>query len=190
MPLPRFDRLPPDARAAILSAARAHFARDGRDGASLNRIIADARISKTSAYHYFDGKDDLFAAVTADAAGRALAALGPWVEVDSAPALWDQTAAGADRLAAHLREHPDDRAVLAAAPHDAGAHPWIDRLVDNGGRLGLLDPAVDPGLIAAVTAAVIGAVDTWALNRPADESVAGTLTLLLQRLWSPIRAAG
>jgi AcrR family transcriptional regulator len=181
VPLPRFDRLAPDARAAILAVARAHFARDGMDGASFNQIIAAAGISKTSAYHYFDGKGDLFAAVAADVAGRALAALGPWVDVDTGDALWEQVAAGTDRLAAHLREHPDDRAVLAAAPHHGGADPWISALVGNGLRLGLIDPAPDVELVTTATAAVIGAVDAWTLRR--GDAPTDALIVLLRRLW-------
>jgi TetR/AcrR family transcriptional regulator, regulator of autoinduction and epiphytic fitness len=185
MPLPRFERLAPDARAAILAVARTHFARDGKDAASFNRIIADSGISKTTAYHYFDGKDDLFAAVVADTAGRTLAALGDWADVAAADALMEQVADGARRLAAHLREHPDDRAVLAAAPAER-RNPWIERLVANGLRIGLIDPYPGAELTAAATAAVIGAVDDWALHRPGrlDESAAQVLTVLLKRLWN------
>lgn len=185
MPLPRFERLTPAARTAILSVARSHFARDGKDGASFNQIIADAGISKTSAYHYFDGKEDLFAAVAAEAADRAMAVLGEWIEVDEPMALWEQVASGADRLAAHLREHPDDRAVLAAATRTGPGNPWIDRLVGNGVRLGVIDTGPGLDLITIVTAAVIGAVDEWAIDRDAsDHYPTPALTVLLARLWN------
>ena len=183
MPLPRFDRLPPGARAAILAVARDHFARDGRDGASFNRIIAAAGISKTTAYHYFDGKDDLFAAVAADVAGRTLAVLGSWPEATTADELWDRFADGSRRLLAHLREHPADRAVLAAArPATAEVHPWIAALVGNGVRIGLIDPGPDLELLTAATAAVIGVADARALDRPGDD-VTPALRALLERLW-------
>jgi TetR/AcrR family transcriptional regulator of autoinduction and epiphytic fitness len=188
MPLPRFERLAPDARAAILAVARTHFARDGKDAASFNQIIADSGISKTTAYHYFDGKDDLFAAVVADTVGRTLAALGDWADVAGADALLEQVADGARRLATHLREHPDDRAVLAAAPAER-RNPWIERLVANGLRIGLIDPYPDAELTASATAAVISAVDDWALHRPGrlDDPVAQVLTVLLKRLWNADR---
>jgi AcrR family transcriptional regulator len=134
VPLPRFERLAPGNRAAILAVARSHFARDGRDGASFNRIIADAGISKTSAYHYFDGKDDLFAAVAADTAARVTAVLGPWQPVRTGDELWARLADGSGRLLAYLREHPDDRAVLAAAAPGAGP-----------GGPGLAAPGAGPG---------------------------------------------
>ncbi|WP_327004151.1 hypothetical protein OHA72_55435 [Dactylosporangium sp. NBC_01737] len=96
--------------------------------------------------------------------------------------LWEQVAAGTDRLGAHLREHPDDRAVLAAAPHPGGATPWIGALVGNGVRLGLIDPTPDVGLLTSATAAVIGAVDAWALRRTGAQHDA--LTVLVRRLWN------
>jgi AcrR family transcriptional regulator len=185
MPLPRFDRLDVATRAGILAVARAHFARDGRDGASFNRIIADAGISKTSAYHYFDGKDDLFRAVVADAEHRMADLLGPWQEVGAAGPLWSQIVAGSARLAAHLREHPDDRAVLTAERPGAMPGPWITQLVGNGLRIGVIDPAFDLDLVTGATAAVISAVDGWALARPTlpDDVVADALRDLLTRLW-------
>jgi AcrR family transcriptional regulator len=167
MPLPRFDRLAPEVRAAILAVARSHFARDGRDGASFNRIIADAGISKTSAYHYFDGKDDLFAAVAADTAARVLAVLGPWQPVEAAEELWDRLATGTERLLEHLRGHPDDRAVLAAAAPGAGQEdPWIAAMVADGVRIGLIDAGPGLELITAATAAVIGVADARELRQP------------------------
>lgn len=186
MPLPRFDRLTASTRTAILAVARSHFARDGRDGASFNRIIADAGISKTTAYHYFDGKDDLFAAVVADTTDRVLTVLGPWVGVDTADALWEQLTAGTQRLVAHLHEHPDDRAVLAVAPQAANGNPWIAELVGNGVRIGLIDTHPDPELITMATVGVIGAVDGWAVSRPGalSEQAGAALTVLLKRLWN------
>jgi AcrR family transcriptional regulator len=182
VPLPRFDRLSSEARAAILAVARSHFARDGRDGASFNRIIADAGISKTSAYHYFDGKDDLFAAVAADTAARVLAVLGPWQPVGGAGELWERLADGTRRLLDHLRECPDDRAVLAVAAPAAGQDdPWIAAMVADGVRIGLIDAGPGIELLTAATAAVIGVADSRVLLGAGD---AGALRTLLERLWA------
>lgn len=56
----RFDKLPSDRRQAILTAAGEEFAAHGFKGASLNRIIAAAGISKGKFYYYFTDKADLF----------------------------------------------------------------------------------------------------------------------------------
>ncbi|MEU5402720.1 TetR/AcrR family transcriptional regulator [Streptomyces sp. NPDC005963] len=196
MPLPRYHRLPADTRAAILGVARAHFARDGKAAASFNQIIAEANISKTSAYHYFDGKDDLFGEVVADAAQRTLAALGPWTEVTGADGLWEQLTTGARRLRAQLREHPDDRAVLAEQQRAGGGHEdedagedWIGLLVANGLRIGVIDPEPDAPLVATATRGIFDALDRWALDHPeaSEESVTDALTTLLARLWGAPR---
>ncbi|MEV7611583.1 TetR/AcrR family transcriptional regulator [Streptomyces sp. NPDC089799] len=187
MPLPRYHRLPADAQAAILAVARTHFARDGKDAASFNRIIAEAGISKTSAYHYFDGKDDLYAAVAEDVAARALAVLGPWKAVDTPAELLEQLTAGTRRLLGHLREHPADRALLAGGRgrgQDPG--PWVRDLVANGLRIGAIAADPDPELTTAATQGVFDALDGWALahpDRPGD-TVGDTLVLLLSRLWN------
>lgn len=61
MPRPRFDRLPEEKRERILEAAAKEFTARGFDGASLNRILDEAGISKGAAYYYFDDKADLYA---------------------------------------------------------------------------------------------------------------------------------
>jgi TetR/AcrR family transcriptional regulator of autoinduction and epiphytic fitness len=78
--------------------------------------------------------------------------------------------------------------VLAAAPAER-RNPWIERLVANGLRIGLIDPYPDAELTASATAAVISAVDDWALHRPGrlDDPVAQVLTVLLKRLWNADR---
>ncbi len=63
MPRPRFDRLDAEKRQHILAVAAEEFATHGFAGASLNRIIEQAGISKGAAYYYFDDKADLFGTV-------------------------------------------------------------------------------------------------------------------------------
>ena len=66
----RFENLEPERQEAILSAAADEFAANGYSGASLNRIIEAAGISKGSLYYYFDDKADLFASVVEAAMDR------------------------------------------------------------------------------------------------------------------------
>ena len=61
MPRPRFNKLSANKRERILEAAAKEFTAHGYDGASLNRILDDAGISKGAAYYYFDDKADLYA---------------------------------------------------------------------------------------------------------------------------------
>jgi len=53
-------------RAAILVAAKRHFAKSGYDGAYLRDIAADAGVDAALINRYFGGKDGLFAAALKD----------------------------------------------------------------------------------------------------------------------------
>ena len=59
----RFEGLDAERRGRILDAAAEQFSDRGYDGASINRIIEEAGISKGALYYYFDDKEDLFATV-------------------------------------------------------------------------------------------------------------------------------
>jgi AcrR family transcriptional regulator len=63
MPRPRFLRATPEVRQTVLDAAVAEFGEHGYAGASLNRILLAAGLSKGAFYYYFDDKADLAAAV-------------------------------------------------------------------------------------------------------------------------------
>lgn len=59
MPTPRFFKLPAAKRQRILDAAMAELARVPFEEMSINRIIAEADISRGSFYQYFTDKRDL-----------------------------------------------------------------------------------------------------------------------------------
>lgn len=63
MPRPRFERLDPEKKDAILNSALEAFAAHGLEAASYNQIIEQAGISKGAMYYYFDDKEDLFITV-------------------------------------------------------------------------------------------------------------------------------
>jgi AcrR family transcriptional regulator len=75
---PRFAKVPPEQQEAILAAALEEFAAHGFYGASLNRVIEAAGISKGSMYYYFDSKEDLYAHVVRVELERMLAWEGPF----------------------------------------------------------------------------------------------------------------
>lgn len=187
MPLPRFQRLPPAAQAAFIEVARDHFARNGRDGASLNRIVEDAGISKSSAYHYFDGKDDLFVAVAADTLTRIAAVLGPWPGADSEAELWDRFHDASARLTEFLLAHPEHRALLERIDTPSEPSPWLRAFFANAVALGLVDTAPNAQLLEGATLAVLQATDQWALprlsNPDAAQAVSAATEALLRRLW-------
>ncbi|MER7763168.1 TetR/AcrR family transcriptional regulator [Streptomyces sp. NPDC097619] len=194
-PLPRFHRLPADRREAFLAAARAEFAAQGPDTASYNRIIESTGVSKTAAYQYFDGREDLLGAVLADVLDRLLGVLGPWRPAGGPEEFWARLAAGAEALAAHLAATPEDLALAEAAVARVGGGAWLGwfgELVDDGRRLGVIRTGVDRDLLVAATAAVLKAADGWALAALAAgaEPPRHQVWELLAALWSSPSAPG
>ena len=196
MPSPRFSRLPPEKRARILAVARMHLARDGIAGASYNRIIADAEISKTTAYLYFDGKEDLVAEVRRELTARLAEVMGPWEPASSPRRFWSKLTASAQALHQHLLGHPDDLALLGQVPPDAEANDplteaWFTALLEDGIRLGVIRDDVDRPLMLAATRALFRVSDEYVLERlhRGDEVDLGKAWTLLRGLWAaPPRA--
>ncbi len=57
-------------RRQVIDAARVVFAGEGYSGATIERVARQAGTARSSVYELFDGKEDLFIAVVADAAER------------------------------------------------------------------------------------------------------------------------
>jgi AcrR family transcriptional regulator len=168
MPSPRYGRLAPERRAHILEVARRHLAA-GVEAASYNQLIADAGISKTTAYLYFDGKHDLVGEVWRDLLVRLAEVMGPWRPAGSPRGFWRRLEATSDGLRRHLVEHPEDLALLGqsvAVPESATLERWFIDLIDDGVGLGVIRTEVARPLLLAATIAVF---------RVADEHVLGAL---------------
>jgi AcrR family transcriptional regulator len=84
-------------RASLLEAAADEFAREGRDGANVNRISRAAGFAQGTVYNYFPSKDALFFAVVEEACERAA------TDADSVPT----TASTRDRLLAAVAADVD-----------------------------------------------------------------------------------
>lgn len=113
--MPRFARLPPPEQRRILDAATQVFAEDGVDHASYNRVIAATGISKSSAYNYFDGREDLLHAVLDDVAARLSAVLGHWPKAADPKDFWFQIRSLGANLETHIAGHPNDLALIDPA---------------------------------------------------------------------------
>src|SRR5258707_9812436 len=70
MPFERFEKLVPAKRERILEVAAQEFAANGFEGASVNRILERAQMSKGAAYYYFADKAALFGAAVLYASER------------------------------------------------------------------------------------------------------------------------
>jgi AcrR family transcriptional regulator len=88
MPRPRFDKLSPRKRERILEASAREFAANGYDGASMNRILDAAGISKGAAYYYFDDKADLYATTVSYYSQELISVVDP--SQFQAASFWDE----------------------------------------------------------------------------------------------------
>ena len=174
-PMKRFQNVPPDKQSAILDAAAAEIVAHGLSGASINRVIAAAGMSKSSFYHYFEGKDDLYAAVTQRALDDLLAAMAPGALPATAPDYWAMWEA---MYRAFLQRQLSDP-VLAAlnwsaiqARADGTAHPalellagqmrqWLEALILQGQTLGAVRTDLPQGLLMDASFGMLEGGDRW-----------------------------
>jgi len=148
MPRARFYNLAPQARSRLLRIAAKHFAARGVEGASLNEILAEARISKGAYYYYFDDKDDLLATVLDNAADAMLARLRLpafdtltrdefWPAVERVVASWAAWAdVPSDLLQVAAQFTAARRTSERFAPILAKAQALYRKLIEPGQRLG------------------------------------------------------
>jgi AcrR family transcriptional regulator len=112
-------------RAAILAAAKTHFARSGYEGGYLRDIAADAGVDAALINRYFGGKDGLFAAALKDS-----------IRPD-AISQWERQTFGRDiaKMMANHAHHDNDRMhafqfLLRAATSPATA-PLLNEAVQD-----------------------------------------------------------
>lgn len=173
-------RLTPERRSALAEATVTEFARAGYEGASLNRIIRAAGMSKSSFYHFVGSKDELF-----DAVVRML--------IDDVAALWTAPAPaefaefGARAFWRHVDELLEQFAALSATPalqhlgrifylpgtavSASGARAellgtvraWAEGMLRTGRAAGAVRDDLPLDLQADIVVAALRAIDEWAL---------------------------
>ncbi|MGO2519096.1 MAG: TetR/AcrR family transcriptional regulator [Microbacterium sp.] len=181
------ERLAPERRNALAEATVAEFARAGYEGASLNRIIRDAGMSKSSFYHFVGSKSELFDAVVRMLIADVTAQWTPPApEEFSARSFWrrvDELLAKVTALSAlpalqHLGRIFYLPGADGAAAGDARAelldavHGWVQEVLQVGRNVGQVRDELPLSLQADVTFAVLRAVDEWALGADAAERAA------------------
>ena len=210
-PHPRFARLPPERRHAVLQAAAQEFAEHGFESASLNRILEGAGVSKGSFYYYFDDKADLFTAVVDEATAvllppepldlAALSAETFWPRLEQLFFETEERALAAPWLATagRLFYHPpaaELEPVVRARLEQARGYLAI--LVERGRELGAVRDDLPVSLLVAQVTAAAEAGDRWMVESweslaPDELEAAGRgIFAALRRLAAPdpVAAAG
>ena len=193
----RFDNLEPERQDAILAAAADEFAARGYAGASLNRIIEDAGISKGSLYYYFDDKEDLFVTVVQVAVERLLEEVGGLaVDELEASSYWETVREvglrsidlmSRDvwyvRLAmAFPRLRHESEARDAVRPALEWGREFTRRLLERGRSLGVVRRDLPLDLLVAVTMAGDDAGDRWMMEHREEFDERGVARLMEARI--------
>lgn len=173
----------PERHRNLLARAAREFAIRGFEHASLNAIIRDCGMSKSSFYHYFGSKESLFDRVV-EVASAALAAdlNAPTPETLAGPDYWDRIAAfSAQALAASEKQDwyadlgkmfylPDLSAERSQALKRvlAGVEHWIARVLAAGRACGSVRDDLPASLQVELVFAVLQAMDRWSLRHVDD----------------------
>ncbi len=100
----------PSSREKILEVAEAHFARRGFSGVGLRELAQAAGLSKSSLFHHFDGKAQLYFEVLERVLARIQERLEPVLERADAPLA--RLEGWVDALVDALAEHPASARLL------------------------------------------------------------------------------
>jgi len=201
MPLARFDRIDPERRARLLSAAAQEFAAEGFERASLGRIAEGAGVSKPSLYYYFEDKADLYATVVRAAWDRLMP--GPRFEMDSLDetTFWPTLEHMRDENLARCREEPwlvavgklayhpprEAQAAGAVAEMFEAARTFLRDLLRRGQKIGTVRRDIPEDLLIEMLTAADAAADHWMVDHW-EELGADEADRIARAIFSAIRA--
>ncbi|MCU0665160.1 MAG: TetR/AcrR family transcriptional regulator, partial [Myxococcota bacterium] len=175
MPRPRFEKLPPQRRQQILEAAAKELGAHGYKGASLNRILEQAGLSKGAAYYYFDNKDDLLATMFVHLWQRLLLDAKLDLSKLNAQDYWSSLLGLTDRFMDSVKGEPWLLAAAKAiwslpqgsrtqgplAESFATVVQWIGGILRRGRELGVVRRDLPEELLLALILALDEAADRW-----------------------------
>ena len=201
------QKLSPEKSAALYAVASREFANYGFNQASLNRIISEIGMSKSSFYHYFAGKRDLFNQTIDQAISPILAGYNDFdLSTLTAETLWpslfqlageliEQINASTDltiimRMFYRCIDNPQEKDLIA--PYMGRFTDWLTALLHRGQELDLFrDDLPDSLLIDALMAMGIS-IDRWMLDNWEQTSASErvelnqkTIALFIQVLTPP-----
>jgi len=176
VPHPRFQKLAPERRDALLAAASAEFAAHGFKAASMNRIIEQSGLSKGSTYYYFEGKEDLFFTVLEGAMDKVMGLVGDWDTWNVSGDTWGALEEFARRMLKCFVADPQMSALLRAMPQlsepltsEALAKMYerfdgfVVGLIEHGQRRGDVRQDLPFELLLRLLMTLFEALDRWML---------------------------
>jgi AcrR family transcriptional regulator len=165
--------------AQLMDEALREFATAGYDQASLNRILRQCGISKSSLYHYYRDKADLFETLVRERATALGAALRvPEPASLSGAGMWEVFAGIMQRMLAFSAEHPEfvmfgrllyqpdipsGEGSAVREVRDAVSH-WLGAVLHHGQDEGVIRRDLPLSLLEELTFAVLQAMDRWSVR--------------------------
>lgn len=209
MPRPRFYKLEEARRHDLLDRATAEFVKHGYQGASLNRLLEAAELSKGSFYYYFDDRDDLFGAVLE----HVMHFEGPppsLLSAGCAAEFWTEVETWVQGLYESFFSSPQAMALAREIPKFMGVSPLPEiiikmmatmhgetlRIIRVGQKVAAVRTDLPEDLLVSVVMKVGEALDFWMtehLEQVAQKDPREMRTLsvsLFRRVLAPERAAG
>lgn len=185
VPRPRFAKLDPSKRDAILNAAASEFGDLGFERASYNRIIERAGLSKGAMYYYFDDKEDLFATVLQDAADQVSRVLPEVPQCGAVAEYWSSIETLYLQIMRLMTEHPRVAALVpllcavwrrsdrpaSLDRLDGQMRTWLVELLDVGRQVGAVRDDVPEEMLVSVILATAEAMNTWAMRAYGEGSM-------------------
>jgi len=173
------SKLSPEKRTNVFRVSSEEFASNGLKRASLNRIISSLGMSKSSFYHYFKNKTDLFhhtleyilkpvLDVHQSVDLEALTAETLWPEINKMVGDMTQLVNVspdmliAGRMFYRCYEDPDDRQVTEEVLAEFAE--WITRLIQRGQSLGVFRTDLPESLLIDLLMATGMSMDRWMLG--------------------------
>jgi AcrR family transcriptional regulator len=200
VPRPSFALLPEDRRRHILDVAAEEFARSGFEGTSYNKLLERLGLGKSSAYHYFDNKRDLFVSVVADCYARYFSGLRTRVLPASRDEFWpfvlEASVEGFDfivrdpQASAVMRCMQRDPSLLAELSEDrllGSMASFYDDAIALGQKLGAVRSDLPVEIMAHSARALAMSFDQWFVRTaqvqgsPPDSRLAATRFVDLTR---------
>jgi len=169
-------KLPNEKRTQLLNVAREEFSERGFSQASLNAIIANVKMSKSSFYHYFENKTDLFhqtieqnlapilsVAETFDVAQLTAESFWPVIE-QMAGEMTNRINTSPDfiltaRMFYRSRNNPEDLAVTEGIVNTSAE--WIAHLLSHGQQLGTIRVDLPTSFLMDSIMALGMSIDRW-----------------------------
>ena len=203
MPFSRFTKMPSEKRERLLTIAAQEFAAHGFEAASLNRILEEAQIGKSSAYYYFEDKADLFCAVVEYCVDRLqLSDTSVDVTTLTAETFWAILAELHSRPLLRTQQQPwllaAARAVERLTPEALERDPLANlaqrmmanmgAVIKRGQELGLIRSDLPDELLFDWFRAIDGASDNWLLAHM-DRMDQATILHVSQQTMTALRQA-